>query len=194
MIFDDMGLPKDTGASDLQDSSRLAGIMATFGHPKAPNCALYRVNGKYVRHPKEYRYTFSRDQTTCLFAGLAAQGLQHMVDANYATEGDIVSPSYRDHFRRCAGIRIHSFLGSLNLKLDILWHSKLYPLNESNQILSVLAHADIKYLKMWTSLNKKWKESITLYWNGWRGEPELSELMISKVERRLSSGLDFWAK
>lgn len=193
MIFDELGLPKDVGASDLQDSSRLAGVMATFGHPKAPDLGAYLVEGKYVRHPKEKIYSMSRDQTVCLFSGMKAQGNQKYVDAKYPTEGDLISPCIRDHFYRCAGEKRNSLLGNLWLKIDILWNAKLYdPMAESNQLICVLAHADIKFLKMWTSMNEHWKESITEYWNGWRGEPELSALMIHKIERRLSNGLDFW--
>ncbi len=194
MLFDELGLPKEIGATDLQDSSRLAGIMATFGHEKAPFLGAYLVDGKYVRHPKEKIYSMSRDQTVCLFSGMKAQGNERYVDAKYPTEGDLISPSVRDHFYRCAGINRNTSLGNLWLKLDIIWHSKFYPLNEPNQLLCVLAHADVKYLRMWVYKNPKWKESIIEYWNGWRGEPELSELMISKIERRCKTEVNFWIK
>lgn len=182
MIIDHLGLPKDTGASDLQDSSRLAGIMAVFNHPLAPDCSKYCISpGKYVRHPEEYKYTFSRDQAVCLLAGLLAQGRTSYVDPDYKTEGDVVTPAIRGHFRRCAG-KFGTWLGDKWLIVDIYFNAKIAPMNEPNQLICVLmTHTDEKYLKMWTDLNKKWKESITEYWCGWRGEPELADLMIKTI-------------
>ena len=84
MIFDKKGLPKDTGASDYMDSSRLAGLMALFEHPKAPDLQNYLVRVSYstwhqgVRHPDEYPSNnpknFTRDQLVPLVAGLNKQG------------------------------------------------------------------------------------------------------------------------
>lgn len=185
MIFDELGLPKDSGASDYQDSARLAGIMATFGHSQAPDLSKYIVSGKYRRHPVEYKYSMSRDQTVCLFSGLKAQGKVNLVDPAYNTEGDLVSPSVRNHFKRCANFATSRF-GDMWLKADVLWSAFVKPMGEPNQLLCVLWNADVKYLKLWTKLNKKWKAAIEDYWCGWRGEPELAALMISKIEGRIN--------
>jgi hypothetical protein len=183
MIFDKLDLPKDTGASDLQDSSRLAGIMKLFKWPQYIRINLYVIyKGKYVRHPSEYKYTFSRDQSICLFAGLYTAGYFYLVDPDYKTEGDLVSPSVRGHFRRCAGLQA-TWFQDLWLKLDIIYHAIGTPFNEPNQLICMLMiHPDKSYLKMWCKMNKQWKESITEYWCGWRGEPELANLMISSIE------------
>jgi hypothetical protein len=85
MIFDKNGLPKDTGASDCMDSARLAGLMALFEHPQAPNLNQYLVKVDYsnhlqgVRHPDESPSSsnpknFTRDQLVPLVAGLNKQG------------------------------------------------------------------------------------------------------------------------
>lgn len=185
MIFDELGLPKDTGASDYQDSARLAGIMATFGHPLTPDLSKYIVSGRYRRHPTEEKYSMSRDQTVCLFSGLKAQGKPNLVDPTYSTEGDLVSPSVRNHFKRCANYAT-SKIGDLNLWADILWNAFITPTGESNQLICILWNADPKFLKAWVKLNKKWKQSIEDYWCGWRGEKELATLIVSKIEGRIN--------
>lgn len=82
MIFDAIGLPKDTGASDYMDSARLAGIMAVFNVPNTPLLHKYlRLDNTgalvAVRHPNEFPSNnpknFTRDQLMCLTAGMKAQ-------------------------------------------------------------------------------------------------------------------------
>lgn len=55
MIFDNLGLPKDNGASDRQDSARLAGLLAVFDWPQYIPLHVYFREGekKYVRHPED---------------------------------------------------------------------------------------------------------------------------------------------
>lgn len=82
MIFDKLGLPRDNGATDKQDSARLAGILATFDWPqKANNIYLYLKEKTYVRHPEERVYDFSRDQAIPLMAGLNALGYHDKIKA-----------------------------------------------------------------------------------------------------------------
>lgn len=90
MIFDSHGLPRDTGATDFADSSRLAGLLATFGHPamNANLISLYVVDGNQgVRYPfqdpmgnlsSNNPKNFTRDQLLCLAAGLASLGRQDL--------------------------------------------------------------------------------------------------------------------
>lgn len=187
MIFDNLGLPRDRGATDLQDSSRLAGVMVLFNHKNYIDLRHYVVSvGKYVRHPREYIYTFSRDQTICLFAGLKYAGLAHLVDAKYKTEGDLVSPSVRGHFKRCAGLKSNWF-ENLWLKLDIIYNAWITPLNEPNQLICMLMLADTdgSNLKLWTRLNKHWVQAVARYWAGWRDEAALAALIIKEIEQRI---------
>jgi hypothetical protein len=87
MIFDSEGLPKDNGATDFMDSARLAGLMAVFSIPNAPQLRKYiRSDWLAVRHPTEglregempsnNPLNFTRDQLICLSAGLCYQGYQ----------------------------------------------------------------------------------------------------------------------
>ena len=188
MKFDNLGLPQDMGASDLQDSARLAGIMSVFNWPQKVPLQLYVISkGKYVRHPREIKYTFSRDQSICLLAGLNFQKLEILADPNYKTEGDFVSPSVRGHFKRCAGLKANWFQ-DLWLSAEIYFNAHFTPMNEPNQLICMLmVHPDKKYLKLWTDKNIFWSRAIRDYWEGWRQEPELSELMIKEIDKIINN-------
>lgn len=183
MIFDDMGLPRDNGSTDWQDSARLAGVLALFQYPveKEIDLTLYITEDKYVRHPKEYRYDFSRDQAVCLMAGLWIDGLPYLVDRNSITGKDFLSPSVRGHIRRCQN-REANWFQNLWLKLDIYWNAFCDPLSEPNQLICMLVVAGPKYVKLWTKLNPMWRVAITTYWCGWRDEPDLAMHMIKRIE------------
>lgn len=76
------GLPRDTGASDWQDSCRLAGLMTLTKHQSAPEMKYYTRESSEglmgIRCPGEppadNPYNFSRDQLVLLVAGLYTQG------------------------------------------------------------------------------------------------------------------------
>ena len=184
-----MGLPRDNGSTDWQDSARLAGILALFQYPT--NSDLYLVEyidhaGKYIRHPKEYKFDFSRDQAVCLMAGLWVDSLPYLVDKKSITGKDFLSPSVRGHIRRCQD-REANWFQNLWLKLDIYWNSYVDPLSEPNQLLCMLMVAGPEYVKLWTRLNKQWRKAITDYWCGWRGESSLAAHMIARIERITSN-------
>lgn len=185
MIFDKYNLPRDQGATDWNDSARLAGIMVLFDHPQAKNIPLQEyVNlelGQYRRHPKQDEYDFSRDQAVCLWAGLYIDELYDLVRTDWITGKDILTPSVKGHFARCAG-GAGSWFQNLWLKLDILWNAKFQPMVEPNQLICMCVVAGPEYVKLWTSQNKVWKEAIREYWSNWRGESDLAELMIKKLE------------
>lgn len=185
MIFDEMGLPKDSGATDFNDSARIAGIIALFQYPTDRYLWLTEyINdaGKYIRHPKEYKYNFSRDQAVCLMAGLWFNGLSYLVDKKAITGKDILSPSVMGHIRRCQGKKANWFQ-NLWLKLDIYYNAYIDPLSEPNQLICMLMVAGPEYVKLWTKLNTKWRQAITDYWCGWRGESNLAAHMINRIER-----------
>jgi hypothetical protein len=181
MDFDGLGLPKDKGATDRQDSARLAGIMTVFEWPQVVSCSKYFDGFKYVRHPEEPGYDFSRDQSICLMAGLSKQQFYYIIDKKYVDGKDIFSPSHMGHIARCKGDKA-TFAQNSWLWMDIYWSCFVKPMGEPNQLLCMMMMADPKYLNFWCKNNKKWKESIREYWSGWRGEPELAEHMILKIE------------
>ncbi len=184
MKFDELGLPKDEGAGDRQDSARLAGIMAVFGHEKAPGLVLYvDAKGKYVRHPSERQYKFSRDQAVCLMAGLCVQGWHNLVSIDRVDGHDIWSPSQRGHVRRCQGLR-PKWWQELWLWLDVVWSAKVRPSAEINQLFCMLMLARPVYLSKFLRWHKSWRKNLRGYWGGWRRELELAELMIKVLEER----------
>lgn len=211
MIFDVFGLPKDNGASDLQDSARLAGIMTVFGWPQKINLPSYlsviAVNAvtavntatiyssvttikKYVRHPQEIKYDFSRDQAICLMAGFFTQKLSVFVDKNFIDGKDFFSPSHNGHVRICQGLKPRWYQ-NLWLMLDIIYNILLTPRSEPNQILCMLmVHPDSRFLKFWLKHNKHWRDAIREYWcegaGEWRKEPELAEHMIHVLELKVN--------
>lgn len=186
MIFDGLELPKDQGATDLNDSARLAGIMTTFEWPQKVDCSKYVVNKKYVRHPNEKNYiSFSRDQFTCLIAGLYKQGHYGLVDSKFIDGKDFLSPSVKGHEQRCKNKK-SSWIQDQVFWFDILWACYIKPTSENNQLLCMLeTHYDKKYIKFYLKNCKVWRENIRSYWCGWRNEPELAEHIIKFLERYL---------
>jgi hypothetical protein len=191
------GLPRIQGASDMQDSSHLAGILAIFDHPQAVDCMKYVVpwvginygKYKYVRCPDEQNYDFSRDQATLLMAGLLAQDKGAAVNLNFILGKDLLPPSVRG-LEAIAKTGKASWLSHWWLKREIQWHSTLQPLEEPFQIIALCRSYDrahgTKYLKLWTESNKLWRWSIRRYLceldGAWRDEKELCEFVIQKIE------------
>ena len=199
MIFDEVyKLPRPNGATDYNDSSHLAGLLALTGHPQAVDCENYVIDrivdrdtplGNYVRHPAEIQYDFSRDQFIPLACGLIAQGRGYMVQTRFITGRDILPPSVRGLVRIAQGKKPMCYQIAW-LKLEILWHSYIQPLEEPNQIIALCSAYGDEYLKLWTKHNKLWKWSIRRYWSQldghWRAEPELAEWVIGYVTTKTS--------
>ncbi len=188
MKFDLLGLPQENGASDLQDSARLAGIMTVFNYPNflplSPYIQIWPF--QYMRHPLERKYDFSRDQAICFFAGLWANSAFTLVDMDGVTGSDIWSPAAKGHIERCKGGKA-SWFQDLWFWAEIYYHAKYTPLEEPNQILCMMMVADTKFLRKWVALNPVWEKSVTDYWCGSRGEPELAHLIIETIKRRLEN-------
>ena len=196
MIFDELGLPRDNGATDLQDSARLAGILVTFDWPaiipigsyvcvtvksESTNSSVSSKSLKYMRHPKEEKYDFSRDQAICLMAGLAKKGMSFFVNKEYITGKDIFSPSQMGHITICKGEK-SKWYQNLWLWLDVVYSCVFTPKSEPNQLLCMMmTHPNKRYLKFWLKFNRHWKTAITAYWCGWRNELELAAHMIKKL-------------
>lgn len=189
MLYDNLGLPKENGASDKQDSARFAGILSLFWKEFDQRLTrLYVVADPfknqfiYVRHPSELVYDFSRDQYICLAAGLSISNPER-VNEKFITGRDILTPAVGGHTKRCRGEKAN-WLQNLWLKADILFHAYATPTDEPNQLICMAWIAGPEYLRLWTSNNKKWEESIRSYWCGWRDEPGLAEAMIKKIRER----------
>lgn len=190
MIFDELGLPRDNGASDLQDSARLAGLLTIFDWPRVVAVSRYFDQGKkiFVRHPNERLYDFSRDQAICLMAGFYKRRLD--VDRAWVDGKDFFSPSHNGHVRICQGLKPRWYQ-KLWLWLDVLYSCFYQPMGEPNQILCMLmVHPDPRFLKFWLKHNKHWRDAIREYWcegaGEWRGERELAEHMIHVLERKVN--------
>jgi hypothetical protein len=198
MRFDDVHqLPRPNGATDYNDSSHLAGMLAVTNHPQQVDCRCYigkttpdssEQMTAYFRHPDELRYDFSRDQFTPLAAGLIKQGHASFVNTKYITGKDLLPPSVKGMVRIAQGKKPY-FYQSIWLTLEIYWHSYLQPLDESNQLIALCSVYGDEYLKLWTKHNKLWKYSILRYWSEldgfWREEPELAYHIIKYVESKL---------
>lgn len=194
MIFDEIGLPKVTGASDLQDSAAFAGMLTAFGWPQKIPLEKYVLRDglgpyKYVRHPIERIYNFSRDQYICLIAGLKVQGLEHLVDQSFVDGKDIMSPSVKGHERRCKGLKAY-FWQDAWLWFDLWFSATFKPLEELNQLFCIMMIADVKFMKWYCKANPEWRRAIRKYFytedGSWRREPEFAECMISTIEKRIA--------
>jgi hypothetical protein len=86
MIFNEYGLPKDTGASDYMDSARLVGLLALIEYPQRLHVELlqlYNNKGVCYRYPcvdpnwaaSNNPNNVTRDQIVLLAAGFNKEGL-----------------------------------------------------------------------------------------------------------------------
>jgi hypothetical protein len=179
MKFDNLGLPQDNGSTDLQDSSRLAGLMTVVEWPQRVELINYCDISKmiYLRHPNEYKYDFSRDQLVCLLAGLRKQQRNPFWLTFKANGKDFIPPSVN-------GLRTlkPNWFQRLWAKADVIFHALVMPLEEPNQVICIADAYGL--LSLWAKLNPKWRESVRLYWCDWRNEPELAEHIIRYVESK----------
>lgn len=184
MIYDELGLPKVTGATDLQDSAHAAGMLTLFNYgPKIPLELYVDLNKKsYVRHPKEAHYDFSRDQSIPLVAGLYKQNLEHLVDRAFITGKDIITPDVQGHLKRCKSLKAN-WIQDAWLKAAILWHAKRTPLDEPNNVIAMSMVAGLDYVRFWKKHNYTWRTSIFNYWGGWRGEQGFAIHLIDQLEK-----------
>ena len=213
MKFDNLGLPQVNGASDLQDSAALAGIMTVFEWPQkidlrqytAPvETIIYRDKitdrlgqqesfkniNMYVRHPAQYKYNFSRDQAICLMAGMSVQLIDRnfWINPNFITGVDWLSPAVKGHIERCKGLK-SSWFQDLWFWADLYFSAKFKPMDELNQLFCMMMIADSKFIRWYCNANPHWPQAIKNYWcendGSWRNEPELAALMIEKIKAAL---------
>lgn len=181
MIWKD-GYPKPNGASDFEDSSHLAGMMAVTEHKDAPDLRQYLAYTTrgfiYERNPWT-KIDFSRDQYIMLACGYIKQHNPEYVNRAYITGKDFIPPSVR-------GIEElkPTLLQRLWFKAEILFHAYCNPMGEPCQIIALALTYGKEYVDLWKRHNEKWRESIREYWSGWRGEPEFAEHIINYLESK----------
>jgi len=185
-------LPKDTGASDLEDSARLAGMLAAAESLQplpTPGCYL-NPQGELARW---YGSTlpFTRDQLLCLAyfhyklgGGVLAPKLAEAAGKLTAPNGkDPLNPAHRAHLKACVSGKYEgSLLAKAFLVTEIIWHTMHERgLSEPNQLICMLLTAGPRYVRLWQRLNNRWAESINMYWCGWRNETLLAAMLINKL-------------
>lgn len=189
MIFVD-GYPKITGASDLEDSSHLAGILAIFEHPAAVDCRRYITGASgdvfYIRCPNS-KNDLSRDQAWLLMTGLLKQGYGFLVKRKYIRGKDMIYHSLKG-LETIANRGRPYFWQKWWAIIEVWIHATWQPLEEPFQTIAACEAYGL--YEFWTSRNKLWRWSIRRYLSQldgeWRQEKELAEWVIKEIERRVS--------
>ncbi len=194
MIFDGK-IFKIEGASDMEDCSMFAGLIALFEYDTNSKFGGFVRFGyffepfgrfppeRYVRCPGS-KYNFSRDQFLCISAGMWKSGYPTQFISYKLVDGkDILSPANRGHELRCQNKKSNWFY-DLWLKAEILFHAYATPTEESNQLIAMMIVAGDDYLKLWTKHNPKWRESISLYWDSWRNEKDFGLHVIETIKQK----------
>lgn len=91
---------------------------------------------------------------------------------------DILDPSHIGYMRICAGLEA-TWFQRLWMKAKIIIDSTFFPMSEPNNIIVmsiIYGYADM--LKKW---NPEIYRAISEYWTGWRNEPELAKMLITKL-------------
>lgn len=153
-------------------------------------------------NPHNYR-NCTRDQLICYMAGLyeydavftAGQFLKTVKQRSYRAQNterdvpgptkkfpdgaDILDPSHIGYMKICAGLEVNWF-ERLWMRCRIRISSRFFPMKEPNNI--VVMSIIYGYADLLKKCNPKINDALRLYWNGWRNEPELCEMLIKKLE------------
>jgi hypothetical protein len=149
--------------------------------------------------------TFSRDQLLCLAAGLAKQNkLMALQDLYYAAVkrgnvaqndlqddgslkpygADWIAPHMMGAMAVASAIKPKlSLYEDIWLRAHIKFDKHFNSMGELNQLLAVCFMAGPKYVVLFRTSLPFYKDAIRAYWGGWRGEPELGEMIIAAVEK-----------
>jgi hypothetical protein len=193
MIFQN-GLPRDNGATDCMDSSRLAGMMVIAKHPQAPDCSQYFINGQPVRFPfpdpananSNNPRMFSRDQMICLAAGLMLQGHKDLIASMHKNAlkslcrapnnlnddgskkwfgGDFILPHIMGALKVAAGLKPKlNIFERLLLRIDLWQNNRFSPLREPNQLMAVCVMAGPEAIQLLKKSNPQWQQAVNEYW------------------------------
>lgn len=176
------GYPIIQGATDAEDSSHLAGILALTDHPQAVDMRLYvdPDTSQYIRCPNS-KYSVSRDQSIMIMCGLLKQGRNSLVRTDYINGKDILLPSVH-------GIETIAKTGKATwLQRQCLLAELKFDGDSIEEPFQNMAKAwAYGELKTWTEINPNWDVACYNYLAGgknkWRGEFELFKYVIKKIE------------
>lgn len=201
--------PRVNNATDLMDSAHLVGIMVFVGQHIDINMVSEYVNpeGYLMRcpinngcdlEPNNYK-NCTRDQLIPFIAALyqlKQYGTLRKVISNvgfrmwntetdkqgstkkFPNGPDILDPSHHGYIRILTD-RKPLLIQKLWMLARIYINGKFTALKEPNNIIIMSYYYG--YLEILKKRNPKLKEAINLYWNGWRGEPEIARDMIKKI-------------
>jgi hypothetical protein len=197
------GFLKPNGASDFEDSPVISSLAFLFSSKEEIDLPImnFDLNESVLlkdiianhfdfdkmkyRRCKDSKYDFSRDQTIPLVAALHRSNRSFLVHQDFVTGRDFFPPSVKGHIKRCQGKRANWF-ENLWFRAEILFHAKVKPLDEPNQLICMMLIAGDDYLRLWKKLNTRWQDSIKKYWSdydgAWRNEHFLAADMINYIE------------
>lgn len=185
-------IPRDNGASDFEDSARLAGMMAVANMGPCPDPEVYLDSEGNLARWWGSKLPFTRDQLIPLayYYTRCNNFKQHVLERYRAkircsatsftapNGKDYLAPHHRSHLRACTGGQ-WSFVGKLFLLGEICFQSYLH--SEPNQLICMMLTAGPKYVKIWKRFNPRWALDIQDYWCGWRDEALLADLIIKRL-------------
>lgn len=200
---------------DGGDSAMRTGLMAVCGSQEDKQLVhMFEQVGLGMRHPYQSPWNnvwnFTRDQLTCLAAGLSAASLlttsaackrlyeshrdrgwraqNREKDAPGTTKKwpdgpDWIAPDLRLHLRLCAGIPSKYYvIGWAFLWLSLIFNTKIKPEAEQNQFICQLIIAGPKWVKRYKRMHKTWRKNLDEYWCGWRDQKEIRDAIVNKLE------------
>lgn len=203
----------ETKRLDGGDSASRVGIMALCGSEvDKVVVTLYEQVGLGMRHPTQEPWNntgnFTRDQLTCLAAGLSAANQvtacrrlydSHRergwrcqnVDKDYPgtrkkwPDGpDWLAPDLRLHLRLCASIPSKNyFIGWAFLAASLVYNTKIKPEAEQNQFICQLVIAGPEWVKRYKRMHPNWRKNVNEYWDGWRDQGEIGDAIVRLLSK-----------
>lgn len=218
IVRDDNGIimqhDKITGQRpDGGDSAARTGIMALCGSKEDQDVIhMFEQVGLGMRHPYQEPWNnvwnFTRDQLTCLAAGLAASGEQAACMRLYKSHKergwraqnrekdapgtpkkwpdgpDWLAPDLRLHLRLCAGIKSNWYLlGWAFLWLSLIYNTKIKPEAEQNQFFCQMVIAGPKWVKRYKRMHPFLFGNLVTYWSEWRDQKEIYMAMAAVLNK-----------
>lgn len=186
MRYDKNGAIVFNSATDAEDGP-VAGALALCFTDMEVDINHYFNNYMYQRCANA-RYSVSRDQALSIFTAIYLKeknnnNLAALVDTSRVNGNDVFIVN-GGHIRICKGLRPYAYQDWL-FKKSLKHAAKHDPLGEQNQMLMQLwVHPDKSLLKWYCELNLSWEQAVD-EWLYDRREPELAELMISKIKDRI---------